>query len=155
MIAVTIGTGEYYTKLAHHAANAIEKMTGLKTVILGDEHHADSGLPYSHHLILRIFDLVDHDEVMFFDSDMVCLKTWNPPRFAKADAVVAVAERLHPMVVRDRKSTRLNSSHRTISYAVFCLKKKNKKLKQRTVSLHMCAALTQRHHCGIHLRVCS
>src|SRR5437762_8232918 len=27
--------------------------------------------------------------------------------------------------VRDRKSTRLNSSHRCISYAVFCLKKKN------------------------------
>src|SRR5207248_11602829 len=27
----------------------------------------------------------------------------------------------------DRKSTRLNSSHRTSSYAVFCLKKKNKK----------------------------
>src|SRR5207248_6511839 len=26
---------------------------------------------------------------------------------------------------KDRKSTRLNSSHRTISYAVFCLKKKN------------------------------
>src|SRR5207248_7150265 len=25
----------------------------------------------------------------------------------------------------DRKSTRLNSSHRTISYAVFCVKKKN------------------------------
>src|SRR5437667_1632463 len=28
--------------------------------------------------------------------------------------------------VGDRKSTRLNSSHITISYAVFCLKKKNK-----------------------------
>src|SRR5207248_11260567 len=28
--------------------------------------------------------------------------------------------------VIDRKSTRLNSSHRTISYAVFCLKKKKK-----------------------------
>src|SRR5207248_3399966 len=28
---------------------------------------------------------------------------------------------------RDRKSTRLNSSHRTISYAVFCLKKKKEK----------------------------
>src|SRR5207248_10348158 len=27
--------------------------------------------------------------------------------------------------LQDRKSTRLNSSHRTISYAVFCLKKKN------------------------------
>src|SRR5947208_15692630 len=30
----------------------------------------------------------------------------------------------HP---RDRKSTRLNSSHQIISYAVFCLKKKKKK----------------------------
>src|SRR5205807_4564761 len=31
----------------------------------------------------------------------------------------------------DRKSTRLNSSHLVISYAVFCLKKKKKKIKQR------------------------
>src|SRR5436190_20579939 len=30
------------------------------------------------------------------------------------------------VVVRDRKSTRLNSSHTVISYAVFCLKKKKK-----------------------------
>src|SRR6266705_2773784 len=29
----------------------------------------------------------------------------------------------------DRKSTRLNSSHRTISYAVFCLKKKKTRIK--------------------------
>src|SRR3989442_6606448 len=32
---------------------------------------------------------------------------------------------------RDRKSTRLNSSHVRISYAVFCLKKKKKHLHQR------------------------
>src|SRR5438034_4646511 len=32
-----------------------------------------------------------------------------------------------PAGFRDRKSTRLNSSHTVISYAVFCLKKKNKK----------------------------
>src|SRR5438270_9640301 len=31
----------------------------------------------------------------------------------------------------DRKSTRLNSSHSQISYAVFCLKKKKKKKKQK------------------------
>src|SRR5207248_11257066 len=30
------------------------------------------------------------------------------------------------LAMLDRKSTRLNSSHRTISYAVFCLKKKTK-----------------------------
>src|SRR2546422_6941668 len=33
---------------------------------------------------------------------------------------------------RDRKSTRLNSSHGYISYAVFCLKKKKKKNKRLT-----------------------
>src|SRR3712207_8960941 len=32
-------------------------------------------------------------------------------------------------VAQDRKSTRLNSSHANISYAVFCLKKKNNKIK--------------------------
>src|SRR5438477_5576728 len=34
---------------------------------------------------------------------------------------------------RDRKSTRLNSSHMSISYAVFCLKKKKKKKKEKHV----------------------
>src|SRR2546427_737140 len=38
----------------------------------------------------------------------------------------ALAQRLNP----DRKSTRLNSSHSQISYAVFCLKKKKKKQTQ-------------------------
>src|SRR5437762_14107951 len=39
------------------------------------------------------------------------------------------ADWCHPLLSRrtDRKSTRLNSSHRCISYAVFCLKKKKKK----------------------------
>src|SRR5690606_39691289 len=37
-----------------------------------------------------------------------------------------VAEGPFPVLRRDRKSTRLNSSHVKISYAVFCLKKKNK-----------------------------
>src|SRR5436190_10566459 len=34
---------------------------------------------------------------------------------------------------RDRKSTRLNSSHTVISYAVFCLKKKKKEKKKRHI----------------------
>src|SRR5437762_10260043 len=34
------------------------------------------------------------------------------------------------LLVLDRKSTRLNSSHRCISYAVFCLKKKKQKPSQ-------------------------
>src|SRR5688572_31784684 len=34
----------------------------------------------------------------------------------------------------DRKSTRLNSSHSQISYAVFCLKKKKKKIQHKSVT---------------------
>src|SRR5947199_2762615 len=51
----------------------------------------------------------------------------------RVDAVVELATLYGsalPVPVRvdaDRKSTRLNSSHLGISYAVFCLKKKNKK----------------------------
>src|SRR5436853_4071291 len=44
----------------------------------------------------------------------------------RAQTVAAVAVGL------DRKSTRLNSSHLGISYAVFCLKKKNKKTIKNT-----------------------
>src|SRR3989449_5399969 len=36
-----------------------------------------------------------------------------------------------PGVAEDRKSTRLNSSHGYISYAVFCLKKKKTQMRQR------------------------
>src|SRR2546427_9580399 len=39
-----------------------------------------------------------------------------------------------PQRDRDRKSTRLNSSHSQISYAVFCLKKKKKKHINKTVT---------------------
>src|SRR5438445_10241872 len=36
---------------------------------------------------------------------------------------------------KDRKSTRLNSSHANISYAVFCLKKKKKKTKEKQTTM--------------------
>src|SRR5256885_10933570 len=36
--------------------------------------------------------------------------------------------------VEDRKSTRLNSSHLVISYAVFCLKKKNQPIKDKNLN---------------------
>src|SRR2546429_7029925 len=40
--------------------------------------------------------------------------------------------RVDLLLLQDRKSTRLNSSHGYISYAVFCLKKKKKNLRSTT-----------------------
>src|SRR5437588_5185995 len=50
---------------------------------------------------------------------------------------------------RDRKSTRLNSSHTVISYAVFCLKKK-KKTRPSTIDCHSERSKFARrtHECG-------
>src|SRR5258708_30666085 len=48
-------------------------------------------------------------------------------------------------VAQDRKSTRLNSSHQIISYAVFCLKKK-KKLDRHAPTASHSSYMTDEHH---------
>src|SRR5258707_13894454 len=57
------------------------------------------------------------------DQGLVHLQLWlpTPPR-ERADLLARLVGAGLP--VADRKSTRLNSSHANISYAVFCLKKK-------------------------------
>src|SRR5256884_2750656 len=59
------------------------------------------------------------------------------PAYERRPPAPAAASSVNPVVQwnRDRKSTRLNSSHGYISYAVFCLKKKNKK-KHTTTRMH-------------------
>src|SRR5256885_11941542 len=56
---------------------------------------------------------------------------WPPPQrrpaWSRAIRRAQTFPRALDPVFRDRKSTRLNSSHLVISYAVFCLKKKKKK----------------------------
>src|SRR5687768_17882712 len=60
--------------------------------------------------------------------------------------------RLHADQRTDRKSTRLNSSHGYISYAVFCLKKKNiipivhRRIGQRRPPIHKRELLTRTFH---------
>src|SRR5205809_4362215 len=70
-------------------------------------------------------------------------------------AAVAISMRPHPLsrygrkeierVQPDRKSTRLNSSHGYISYAVFCLKKKKKQLSYPRSASSSLVRLLRRH----------
>src|SRR3712207_7998997 len=61
--------------------------------------------------------------------------TWGDSGCGRSDSEVfswSANGRFHSLWLPeevDRKSTRLNSSHANISYAVFCLKKKKKKIK--------------------------
>src|SRR5699024_11296371 len=50
----------------------------------------------------------------------------NEWRWKSVEKIKELDEDLDSFTSKDRKSTRLNSSHVSISYAVFCLKKKNK-----------------------------
>src|SRR5258708_13242294 len=58
-----------------------------------------------------------------------------------------------PEPCRDRKSTRLNSSHQIISYAVFCLKKKKKNPRDQYTTEEVTAYRTTRHSNHSHRRV--
>src|SRR2546427_6857609 len=63
----------------------------------------------------------------FKDSEMEdILINWSPQETRVAVVENGAVQELHiERTLEDRKSTRLNSSHSQISYAVFCLKKKN------------------------------
>src|SRR5438034_6300812 len=82
---------------------------------------------------------VTFDTVQFFNkyqpnpsftpkwSDKPLLKSWE-----KTKPTLGWPRQTDSLCPEDRKSTRLNSSHTVISYAVFCLKKKKKKKKHDT-----------------------
>src|SRR5438034_2442907 len=77
----------------------------------------------------EIYTLSLHDALPIFDCPKACRPYLS--RMATGSRSMSNARATLPEVSteRDRKSTRLNSSHTVISYAVFCLKKKKKKKK--------------------------
>src|SRR3712207_7800485 len=80
---------------------------------------------------------ISHSAASFSATDMVSApdEPWTGSDIALSSRTVGPA----PMVLlSDRKSTRLNSSHANISYAVFCLKKK-----------------TELHYAPAHRTICS
>src|SRR3712207_8812144 len=91
----------------------------------------------------EIYTLSLHDALPIFlrdlggELDVLRAERGQQHRDALADRGVDQLERLSETgALLDRKSTRLNSSHANISYAVFCLKKKSKSDK-RLVETHM------------------
>src|SRR6266481_2117345 len=86
-------------------------------------------------MALRVLGVEDQVIALGSESDFLVIRSWKSGRiisrmrrgafrqqFGAPNLTVHRADLLD--VLRDRKSTRLNSSHSSISYAVFCLKKK-------------------------------
>src|SRR3989442_8167167 len=72
----------------------------------------------------EIYTLSLHDALPIFAAQLRREESGHDARASRRRARERGRARRRP--ARDRKSTRLNSSHVRISYAVFCLKKKNK-----------------------------
>src|SRR3989442_8284997 len=73
----------------------------------------------------------------------ICLDTGSGRRELQADIPLRSAQH-----GGDRKSTRLNSSHVRISYAVFCLKKTPPRQRAPASPCRLCACSQARHTCA-------
>src|SRR2546430_12546877 len=79
----------------------------------------------------EIYTLSLHDALPIYRVSlrMRCIRPFEPGGVAHAARACALGQ--------DRKSTRLNSSHSQISYAVFCLKKKKKTININTLLISL------------------
>src|SRR5438445_13127368 len=79
----------------------------------------------------EIYTLSLHDALPIFTFRAMADVVRSQARIEPGDDAEVSASKLRAVERTDRKSTRLNSSHANISYAVFCLKKKKKKKKKK------------------------
>src|SRR5207249_6116705 len=102
----------------------------LKSVVLprGEDDPVSKTFRYEGYDIITLEKMVDREyqlaepqtaqEVIGYYARRIAEAVKLPAQFA------AIAPKVREFFELDRKSTRLNSSHVSISYAVFCLKKK-------------------------------
>src|SRR5260221_184529 len=94
---------------------AIDGLCGWIQRDRGDDASAGHGLPEDMHRLRRVAV-----------REVIVVAVWRLIRVACAQEPEGFPTR--SWMQEDRKSTRLNSSHTVISYAVFCLKKKKKRV---------------------------
>src|SRR2546430_9097858 len=80
----------------------------------------------------EIYTLSLHDALPIFSASASFWEWFNA--YSGSPAIPGTFRQSFLTTVEDRKSTRLNSSHSQISYAVFCLKKKKTKHHRRSVA---------------------
>src|SRR5437868_13269749 len=90
----------------------------------------------------EIYTLSLHDALPIFLRCRQLQAQWRLRSGAPVEHSSAVLVCCATQQTKDRKSTRLNSSHVSISYAVFCLKKKNKQLYKLLTRNYNCSRNT-------------
>lgn len=102
-VAVTIATG-HFKEIAELAAVEVRARSGLDTIVLNDRHLAESGLESPLFLKFRLFDLVDAENIFYFDGDQVCLERWDPRSHFGSRSIVAVRDRMVDSILAEAKT---------------------------------------------------
>src|SRR5207253_4366373 len=102
----------------------VESISGIPPAIAIDQTNP---VRTSRSTVGTMTELNDHLKLMFARAAaLFCQRCGQLVRRDTADSIYA------DLRSRDRKSTRLNSSHVAISYAVFCLKKKKRRREEES-----------------------
>src|SRR3712207_7133322 len=102
-------------------------MMHLLVTLIGGAHYSIIFFFFNDTATTEIYTLSLHDALPIFEALLAESEGYHMLLYENTtDMDYAVAATAWTKAVGDRKSTRLNSSHANISYAVFCLKKKKK-----------------------------
>src|SRR5256886_16027621 len=124
---------QYYAIAAHFAAEALPQLS---------QHFFKQAEEEKGHALRFIKYVVDAGGRVVIPALEAPKSNFKTPKDAvklSLDQEVHVTQQINALVELakvDRKSTRLNSSHSQISYAVFCLKKKNTPITSSSVFPH-------------------
>ena len=93
MIGATIGTGGW-RRTAELAAAAARKHTGLTVRILGDAEWEPFRRRYPTPVFLKLhlFELLDNEDIFYFDADAIHINPWQPQAYAGSTAISAVLD---------------------------------------------------------------
>ncbi len=89
IVGVTVGVNTPYAPLASIAAQCFTKHTGVSTVVLGEKELIASGLGHPAALRLKAFEYVDAEQIVYFDSDWLCINDWSSAAFSGACELLA------------------------------------------------------------------
>jgi len=102
MIAVTIGVGEPFYHMALLAGGLASRFTSLKVQILTEKHLRRCGARHPTYLKLHLFDLVEDDDILYFDADVVFLRAWDPTQYVRRKEIVCVRDMwFAPHIIQD------------------------------------------------------
>lgn len=88
-VGVTIAVGAEYEGLAQQAVERFRRFTGCDVVVLNDDHFRASGLRHPSQLKFRLLDLVNAEQLVYFDADAFVRQPWNVTAVANSQAFCA------------------------------------------------------------------